>query len=65
MIYSELPEEKYIYYECSTSDTGFKYAQNNNHIEETYFTTSKIIRISKYIPTCFHEYILRYYYQYT
>lgn len=65
MRYSELPEDKYIYYECSTSDAGFKYTQNNNHIEETYFATSKIIRISKYIPSCFHESILRYYYWYT
>jgi hypothetical protein len=64
MQYKELPEEKYIYYECFRGKNGFAYIENNNHIDETYFLTSKIIRVSRTIPYCFHGLILRYYFHY-
>uniref|UniRef100_A0A6C0B714 Uncharacterized protein n=1 Tax=viral metagenome TaxID=1070528 RepID=A0A6C0B714_9ZZZZ len=62
MHYRELPDEKYIYYECLTNKDGFVFIVNENHIDQTFFTTSKIIRVSKSIPQCFHGLILRYYY---
>jgi hypothetical protein len=62
MVYRELPDERYIYYECFINKDGFTYIENENHIDQTYFLTSKIIRVSKYIPRCFHVLILRYYY---
>ena len=64
MQYRELPEEKYVYYECFKDEKGFTYIENNNHIDEAFFLTSKIIRVSKIIPTCFHGIILRYYFHY-
>jgi hypothetical protein len=62
MKYEEFEQDKYIYYECFNDLKGFVYIENENHIEETFFATSKIIRVSKYIPRCFHGFILRYYY---
>jgi hypothetical protein len=62
MNYSELPDEKYVYYECFMDKNKFTYIENENHIDQTYFVTSKIMRVSKYIPRCFHGFILQYYY---
>jgi len=62
MNYSELPDEKYVYYECFINKDGFTYVENDNHIDNTFFVTSKIMRVSKCIPRCFHGAILRYYY---
>lgn len=62
MNYSELPDERYVYYECFMDKAGFTYIENENHIDQTFFLTSKIIRVSKYIPRCFHGLVLRYYY---
>lgn len=64
MDYTKLPEEKYVYYECFYDRNGFIYIENDNHIDETFFATSKIIRVSKNMPFCFHGLILRYYYFY-
>lgn len=65
MDYSDLPEEKYIYYECFIGETGFTYIENENHIDQRFNVNSKIIRVSKYIPRYIHGSILRYYYRST
>jgi hypothetical protein len=63
MYYQELPEGKYIYYECfRDKNDNFTYLENDDPLVRSLFLTSKVIPISRYIPHCFHSYILRYYY---
>jgi hypothetical protein len=63
MHYYQLPEERYIYYECYTNNHAkFDCFINDDPLGRTLFLTSKIIPISTYIPGCFHKIILQYYY---
>jgi hypothetical protein len=63
MHYHRLPEDKYIYYECFVDKKGkLTYVVNNNHLENNLFIHSQVIPISRYVPSCFHGLILRYYY---
>jgi hypothetical protein len=37
MHYSELPDEKYIYYECFMDSDGLTCIENENRIEQKFF----------------------------
>jgi hypothetical protein len=63
MYYHQLPEDKYIYYECFINKKGrLIYIVNNNPFDNKLFVYSKSIPVSRYIPSCFHGLVLRYYY---
>ena len=63
MQYYELPVEKYMYYECYLNKKSeFSYFVNDDPLVQPCFLNSTIIPISRYIPSCLHGTILRYYY---